>query len=119
VLVGRVAMLVSEDAARHQTHSGRLTTTPDDPRTARSGRPPAELLVGEKAHTRAGDALAAARRRLPVVALDGTVEVVGPGGPVRFLELCQGREALVADQHMWGDGAPQGQCEGGTPRPGI
>ncbi len=39
-----------------------------------------ELLVREKAHTREGDALAAARRRLPMVELDGTVEVAGPDG---------------------------------------
>ena len=70
-----------------------MTTTPDDPTTALPGRPavvdlatwPAardELLIREKAHTRKGDALAAARHRLPMVELDGTVEVVGPDGPV-------------------------------------
>ena len=31
-----------------------------------------ELLVREKAHTRAGDAIAAARRRLPMVEVDAT-----------------------------------------------
>jgi predicted dithiol-disulfide oxidoreductase (DUF899 family) len=49
-------------------------------------------LVREKAHTREGDAIAAARRRLPMVELDGTVEVVGPDGPVPFLDLFQGRQ---------------------------
>ena len=50
-----------------------MTTTPDDPTTPLPGRPPVvdlatwqtardELLVREKAHTREGDALAAARR---------------------------------------------------------
>ncbi|MGW0518564.1 DUF899 family protein [Crossiella sp. NPDC003009] len=74
-----------------------------------------ELLVREKAHTRAGDALAAARRRLPMVELDGTAEVIGADGPVPFLALFQGREELVVYQHMWFDGAPhQGQCEGCT-----
>ncbi len=74
-----------------------------------------ELLVREKAHTRAGDALAAARRRLPMVELDGTVEVVGPDGPVPFIDLFQGRDELVLYKHMWYDGAPhQGQCEGCT-----
>jgi len=48
-----------------------------------------ELLVREKAHTREGDAIAAARRRLPMVELGGTVEVVGPDGPVPFLDLFQ------------------------------
>ena len=103
-----------------------MTTTHDDRPSAPSGRPPVvdlatwqtardELLVREKAHTRAGDAIAAARRRLPMVELDGTVEVVGADGPVPFLDLFQGREELVTYQHMWYDGAPhQGQCEGCT-----
>ncbi|MBC9713944.1 DUF899 domain-containing protein [Streptomyces sp. TRM66268-LWL] len=74
-----------------------------------------ELLVREKAHTREGDAIAAARRRLPMVEFDGSVEVVGPDGPVPFTDLFQGREELVVYKHMWYDGAPhQGQCEGCT-----
>jgi predicted dithiol-disulfide oxidoreductase (DUF899 family) len=103
-----------------------MTTAPSEPTTTQSGRPPVvdratwqaardELLVREKAHTREGDAIAAARRRLPMVELDGTVEVVGPDGPVRFLDLFQGRDELVAYHSMWYDGAPhQGQCEGCT-----
>jgi predicted dithiol-disulfide oxidoreductase (DUF899 family) len=74
-----------------------------------------ELLVREKAHTREGDAIAAARRRLPMVEFDGSAEVVGSGGPVPFLDLFQGRDELVVYKHMWHDGAPhQGQCEGCT-----
>jgi predicted dithiol-disulfide oxidoreductase (DUF899 family) len=74
-----------------------------------------ELLAREKAHTREGDAIAAARRRLPMVEFDGTVEVVGPDGPVPFLDLFQGRDELIVYKHMWYDGAPpQGQCEGCT-----
>ena len=103
-----------------------MTTTPSNPTTALRGRPPVvdlatwqavrdELLVREKAHTREGDALAAARRRLPMVELDGMVEVVGPDGPVPFLDLFQGRDELVVYHSMWYDGAPhQGQCEGCT-----
>jgi predicted dithiol-disulfide oxidoreductase (DUF899 family) len=103
-----------------------MTTTPDDPATALPGRPPVvdlatwqaardELLVREKAHTREGDALAAARRRLPMVEFDPAVEVTGPDGPVPFLDLFQGRDELVVYKHMWWDGAPhQGQCEGCT-----
>jgi predicted dithiol-disulfide oxidoreductase (DUF899 family) len=103
-----------------------MTTTPDDPTTAQPGRPPVvdldtwqaardELLLREKAHTHEGDAIAAARRRLPMVELDGTVEVVGADGAVPFLDLFQGRDELVVYQHMWYDGAPhQGQCEGCT-----
>lgn len=101
-----------------------MTTTPSHPTAA--GRPPIadmatwqaardELLVREKAHTREGDAIAAARRRLPMVEFDGTVKVVGPDGPVPFLSLFQGRDELVTYKHMWYDGAShQGQCEGCT-----
>lgn len=75
----------------------------------------AELLTREKAHTREGDAIAAARRRLPMVEIDGTVEVTGPDGPVPFIRLFQGRDELLVYRHMWHDGAPlQGQCEGCT-----
>ncbi|MFF7051151.1 DUF899 family protein [Streptomyces griseorubiginosus] len=106
-----------------------MTTTPDDSASqtpTRPGRPPVtdlatwqrardELLVREKAHTREGDAIAAARRRLPMVEFDGSVEVVGPDGPVPFLDLFEGRDELVVYKHMWYDGAPhQGQCEGCT-----
>lgn len=74
-----------------------------------------ELLIREKAHTREGDAVAAARRRLPMVEFDGTVEVVGPDGPVPFIDLFEERDELVVYKHMWHDGAPhQGQCGGCT-----
>ncbi|WTW92472.1 DUF899 domain-containing protein [Streptomycetaceae bacterium NBC_01309] len=103
-----------------------MTSTPDDKTAAQFGRPPVvdlaawqaardELLIREKAHTREGDAIAAARRRLPMVEFDGKVEVRGPDGPVPFLDLFQGRDELVVYKHMWYDGAPhQGQCEGCT-----
>jgi predicted dithiol-disulfide oxidoreductase (DUF899 family) len=103
-----------------------MTTTPDNPTTARPGRPPVvdlaawqaardELLLREKAHTREGDAIAAARRRLPMVEFDGTVKVTGPAGPVPFIDLFQGRGELLVYKHMWWDGTPhQGQCEGCT-----
>ena len=97
-----------------------------DQNTARPGIPPVvdlvtwqaardELLVREKAHTHEGDAIAAARRRMPMVELDGGTQLVGADGPVPFIELFQGRNELVAYKHMWHDGAPiQGQCEGCT-----
>ena len=73
------------------------------------------LLVREKAHTREGDAIAAARRALPMVEFDGRTEVIGANGPVPFIDLFEGRDELVVYRHMWHDGAPhQGQCEGCT-----
>jgi predicted dithiol-disulfide oxidoreductase (DUF899 family) len=38
------------------------------------------LRVREKAHTREGDAIAAARRRLPMVEVDPATPVVGASG---------------------------------------
>jgi predicted dithiol-disulfide oxidoreductase (DUF899 family) len=39
------------------------------------------LRVKEKAHTHEGDAIAAARRRLPIVEVDSTIGLIGPIGP--------------------------------------
>jgi predicted dithiol-disulfide oxidoreductase (DUF899 family) len=41
-----------------------------------------ELRVRDKAHTHEGDAIAAARRRLPMVEVDPTTPLVGPSGDV-------------------------------------
>ncbi|WP_432547626.1 DUF899 family protein [Kineococcus sp. SYSU DK004] len=74
-----------------------------------------ELLVREKAHTREGDALAAARRRLPMTEVPAGARVVGPDGPVPFVDVFEGRRQLLAYFHMWHDGQPpEGQCEGCT-----
>src|SRR6266498_392751 len=49
------------------------------------------LRVREKAHTGAGDAIAAARRRLPMVEVDAATPLTGGRGPVTLLEAFQGR----------------------------
>jgi predicted dithiol-disulfide oxidoreductase (DUF899 family) len=53
------------------------------------------LLVKEKELTRARDALAAERRRLPVVRVEKDYRFVGPEGEVRFLDLFDGRRQLI------------------------
>ena len=53
------------------------------------------LLVREKAHTREGDAIAAARRRLPMVEVDATIPVAGKQGPVPLLDVFEGRRQLI------------------------
>jgi predicted dithiol-disulfide oxidoreductase (DUF899 family) len=45
------------------------------------------LRVREKLHTREGDALAAARRRLPMVAVDGATPLIGEHGAVPLLDV--------------------------------
>ncbi|GAA4539361.1 DUF899 family protein [Amycolatopsis samaneae] len=73
------------------------------------------LRVREKAHTHEGDAIAAARRRLPMVEVDSAIEVLGPDGPVPLLEVFEGRRQLIAYFHMWHNGHPAAeQCEGCT-----
>jgi len=70
------------------------------------------LREREKAATRELDAIAAARRRLPMVEMpDYTLQ--GPDGPVRLVDLFQGRSQLVVYNHMWRDGA-EWQCSGCT-----
>jgi predicted dithiol-disulfide oxidoreductase (DUF899 family) len=73
------------------------------------------LRVREKAHTREGDAIAAARRRLPMVEVDGTTPLVGSEGPVTLLATFEGRGQLIAYYFMWHTGHPAAeQCEGCT-----
>jgi predicted dithiol-disulfide oxidoreductase (DUF899 family) len=73
------------------------------------------LRIREKSHTREGDAIAAARRRLPMVEVDPTTTLIGPHGPVTLLEVFEGRRQLIAYYHMWFDGQPaKDQCEGCT-----
>ena len=75
----------------------------------------AELRDREKAHTREGDAIAAARRRLPMVEVDPTITLTGPHGPVTLLDAFEGRRQLIAYYFMWHPGRPAAeQCEGCT-----
>jgi predicted dithiol-disulfide oxidoreductase (DUF899 family) len=73
------------------------------------------LLVREKAHTHEGDAIAAARRRLPMVEMDPAITLTGPEGPVPLIDVFEGRSQLIAYFHMWHAGQDAaGQCEGCT-----
>jgi predicted dithiol-disulfide oxidoreductase (DUF899 family) len=73
------------------------------------------LRAREKAHTREGDAIAAARRRLPMVEMDPAIALTGPHGPVTLLETFEGRRQLIAYYFMWNPGRPAAeQCEGCT-----
>jgi predicted dithiol-disulfide oxidoreductase (DUF899 family) len=55
-----------------------------------------ELLVKEKEATRARDALAAERRRLPRMRVDKHYVVEGPHGEAGLLDLFDGRRQLIA-----------------------
>lgn len=76
-----------------------------------------QLRIREKAHTREGDALAAARRRLPMVEVDATTPLIGGanGTTVTLLDAFEGRTQLFASYHMWYTGLSAAeQCEGCT-----
>ena len=74
-----------------------------------------KLRVREKAHTREGDAIAAARRRLPLAEVDAELALTGPDGPLTLAEEFEGRRQLIAYYFMWDPGHPAAeQCEGCT-----
>ena len=73
------------------------------------------LRVREKAHTHEGDAIAAARRRLPMVEVDPAITLIGPRGAVKLLDVFERRRQLIAYYFMWHTGHPAPeQCEGCT-----
>ena len=65
-----------------------------------------KLLVKEKKATRARDALAAERRRLPMVRIAKDYVFEGPGGKARLLDLFDGRRQLILYHFMFAPGAP-------------
>src|SRR5947209_14207456 len=73
------------------------------------------LLVKEKELTRARDALAAERRRMPRVRVDQDYVFEGPSGPVRLLDLFEGRRQLIIYRFFFEPGVgswPDGGCPG-------
>ena len=73
------------------------------------------LRVREKAHTREGDAIAAARRQLPMVEVDAAIPLIGEHGAVTLLDVFDERRLLIAYYFMWHTGHPAPeQCEGCT-----
>jgi predicted dithiol-disulfide oxidoreductase (DUF899 family) len=72
----------------------------------------ADLRAREKAATRELDAIAAARRRLPMVEMPDYT-LVGPDGAVRLADLFEGKRQLIVYSHMWFPGE-EWQCSGCT-----
>ncbi|MFE5026045.1 DUF899 family protein [Streptomyces sp. NPDC056656] len=73
------------------------------------------LRIREKAYTREGDAIAAARRRLPMVEVDAGAPLTGPSGQLTLLDAFEGRTQLIAYFQMWhADHPAADQCEGCT-----
>jgi predicted dithiol-disulfide oxidoreductase (DUF899 family) len=61
-----------------------------------------ELLAEEKAATRARDALAAKRRRLPMVKIDKDYIFEGATGQARLIDMFDGRRQLILYHVMFG-----------------
>jgi predicted dithiol-disulfide oxidoreductase (DUF899 family) len=59
------------------------------------------LLAREKQLTREQDALAADRRRLPMVLVDKAYRFDGPDGPVGLADMFDGRRQLILQHVMW------------------
>jgi predicted dithiol-disulfide oxidoreductase (DUF899 family) len=73
------------------------------------------LLVKEKELTRARDALAAQRRRMPRMAVDKPYRFEGPGGATSLLDLFEGRRQLIVYRFFYDpdvEGWPDAGCEG-------
>src|SRR5262245_14726590 len=74
-----------------------------------------QLLVKEKALTRARDALAAERRRMPWMAVEKKYELDGPKGKASLLELFDGRRQLIVYRAFFEPGVygwPEHACRG-------
>jgi predicted dithiol-disulfide oxidoreductase (DUF899 family) len=61
-----------------------------------------ELLVKEKELTRARDAMAAQRRRMPRMAVEKDYRFEGPNGPASLVDLFDGRRQLVVYRFFYG-----------------
>jgi predicted dithiol-disulfide oxidoreductase (DUF899 family) len=75
-----------------------------------------ELLVEEKALTRARDALNTKRRQLPMVEIEKDYTFEGPAGKASLLDLFEGRRQLMVGHFMfdpeWDEGCPS--CSAGA-----
>src|SRR5215217_9095736 len=73
------------------------------------------LLVKEKELTRARDALAAERRRMPRMAVEKDYRFEGPGGAASLLDMFEGRRQLVVYRFFFEPGVrgwPERGCVG-------
>jgi predicted dithiol-disulfide oxidoreductase (DUF899 family) len=74
-----------------------------------------QLLVKEKAQTRARDALAAERRRMPWMAVERAYAFEGPEGKAGLLDLFEGRHQLIVYRAFFEPGVfgwPDHACRG-------
>ncbi len=90
--------------------TARRIVSQDEWEAARQG-----LLAKEKAATRARDALAAERRRLPMVRVEKDYAFEGPDGPAGLVDLFAGRRQLILYRFFFDPGMsrfPEAGCGG-------
>ena len=74
-----------------------------------------EMLVKEKELTRARDALAAQRRRMPWSAVEKDYRFEGPNGPATLHDVFEGRHQLIVYRFFYEPGVhgwPEAGCPG-------
>ena len=108
VFGGRLRMSTSDQVASTEARSEQIMEGPaivnqDEWVTARTA-----LLEKEKALTRAKDALAAERRKLPMVKVEKSYVFDTPDGPRTLGELFEGRSQLVVYHFMFAPGWVEG-----------
>jgi predicted dithiol-disulfide oxidoreductase (DUF899 family) len=97
----------TENRKEHRAMNTPPIVSPQDWEAARQ-----KLLMKEKELTRARDALAAERRRMPRMAVEKEYEFYGPDGKASLLDLFDGRRQLIVYRaffepgvHGWPDHA--------------
>src|SRR3979409_1679165 len=98
---------------RNSEHSAMRTPPIVSPEAWEAARQ--QMLAKEKALTRARDALAAERRRMPWMAVEKAYEFEGPQGKVSLLDLFEGRRQLIVYRAFFEPGVfgwPEHACRG-------
>ena len=108
-------MTTTKTAEKDRNHEQSAMQTPPvvTPEAWEAARQ--EMLVKEKAVTRARDALAAERRRMPWTAVEKKYTFDGPKGKVGLLDLFEGRRQLIVYRAFFEPGVfgwPDHACRG-------